>query len=40
MLVGFLYGTGAETLVLMTGALENFVPQQKTQNSGVYPEKQ
>ena len=40
MTVGFLYGAGAETLVLVTGALGKFCPQAaKPQNSSVFPEK-
>ena len=39
MTAGFLYGSGAETLILVTGALaKKIVLKQKAQISSVYPE--
>ena len=39
-LVGFLHRAGPENLILVTGALGKFGPEQKTQNSGACPENQ
>ena len=41
LIVGFLYGAGAETLVLVTGALREVCdcPGQQNQKTGVYTQK-
>ena len=39
LVVGFLYGAGAETLIFVTGTLGNICPQDQTKKtSSVYPE--
>ena len=41
-MTGLLYGAGAETLILVIGALRKICPraEKKTHNNGVYPENQ